>query len=242
MSNRCTNIFRFKQFELSNSRSAMKIGTDGVLLGAWAKLPDGCISPRVLDVGSGTGIVGLMTAQRYPDAFVDCIEIDWEAFEECSDNIASSPFSQRVKVIHADFLNYQSGLKYDLIVSNPPFFKDSLRAVGSQRSTARHDDTLPLAALFTRAAGMLADNGRIALILPVERDNDALFEATLAGLSPACKCHVHTRRGKPSRRTLWEFSRQQHQPVNETVIFIQEENGKYSEEYVSLLQEFYLAF
>lgn len=236
------NIFRFKQFELSNSRSAMKIGTDGVLLGAWAQLPDGCISPRILDVGSGTGIVALMTAQRYSDAYIDCVEIDDSAFAECSDNVATSPFCHRVTVVHTDFLHYNPDIKYNLIVSNPPFFKDSLRAEWVQRSVARHEDSLPLVSLLPKASGMLADNGRVALILPVERDKDVLFEATLAGLTPCRICHVHTRRGKPSRRTLWEFSRCQHGPSQETEIFIQEEDGKYSAEYVSLLRDFYLAF
>lgn len=231
--------FRFKRFALSNDRSAMKIGTDGVLLGAWCKMPYD--AGRVLDAGCGTGVIGLMVAQRYPTCKVTCLDIDGDAVEECRENIGNSPFAGRVDVEKGDFLSYTPGCRYDLIVSNPPYFKDSLRTPVKARTTARHDDALPLGAMLRHARELLADGGRIALVLPVERDSDVEFEAALCGLNVARRCNVFTVSGKPPRRTLWELSKEK-ASAEISELFINDKPGAYSKEYVSLLKDFYLAF
>lgn len=235
------SIFRFKRFALSNTLSAMKVGTDGVLLGAWARMPDGAGTPTALDVGCGTGVIGLMLAQRYPSLTVKCIDIDAGAVSECAANIAASPFDN-VTVERQDFLRYNSVGEVRLIVSNPPYFKNSLPAPGESRAVARHDDTLPLSALMRHASQLLSPAGRLALVLPADRDDDAMFEASVAGLNLCRRCKVYTKEGKLSRRTLWEFGKGCDQPCEESGLFILRADGSYSPEYVALLKDFYLAF
>lgn len=233
--------FRFKRFTLSNTLSAMKVGTDGVLLGAWARVPDGAASSAALDVGCGTGVIGLMLAQRYPSLTVRCIDIDDDAVQECAANIAASPFGN-VSVERHDFLNYHSVEAVQLIVSNPPYFKNSLPAPEESRAQARHDDMLPLSALMRHARRSLLLSGRLALVLPADRDADAMFEASAAGLHLCRRCKVYTKEGKPSLRTLWEFGIACEEPCEESELFILRADGSYSPEYVALLKDFYLAF
>lgn len=235
-------VFRFKQFSVSNSLSAMKVGTDGVLLGAWSQIAPGVNSGHVLDVGCGTGVVGLMIAQRYPGVTVTCLDISGDAVRECAANIAASPFHDRMEAGHADFLSYDTQRRFDLIVSNPPYFKDSLPSPAKARNMARHDESLPLSGLLKRASALLNPSGRIALVLPVERDSDVVFEATLAGLQPVRRCAVFTVEGKPQRRTLWELSLSAPASCDDSRLFIHDKSGDYSKEYVSLLKDFYLAF
>lgn len=241
MGNSRESTFRFKRFALSNTLSAMKVGTDGVLLGAWARVPDGAGAPTALDVGCGTGVIGLMLAQRYPSLTVRCIDIDADAVRECAANIEASPFDN-VTVEQHDFLCYNSAGGVGLIVSNPPYFKNSLLAPGESRALARHDDMLPLSALMMHAARLLSPAGRLALVLPADRDDDAMFESSVAGLHLCRRCKVYTKEGKQSRRTLWEFGKGCDQPCEESELFILRADGSYSPEYVALLKDFYLAF
>ena len=239
-------IFRFKQFSLSNRLSAMKVGTDGVLLGGWAQLPADSPEGRVLDVGCGTGVVALMLAQRYPEATVRCIDINADAVAECAGNIAASPFSGRVEVSQADFLTLASDEAlsgaYDLIVSNPPFFTERLHSPDADRATARHDDTLPLRALLSVSAKLLRSGGMFAMVFPAVRDEEVLFESSLAGLHPTRRCHVFTRAGKPARRTLWQFSTNPAGTCAETDLVISNPDNSYTPAYISLLKDFYLNF
>jgi tRNA1Val (adenine37-N6)-methyltransferase len=135
--------FKFKQFEIHQDRCAMKVGTDGVLLGAWA--PGG---KRILDVGSGTGLISLMMAQRFPEAQVRGIDMDGEACEEAAENVAASPFADRVEIECCRLQDYHSEESFDAIVSNPPFFLNSLKNPDSKRTMARHTDSLPFRDLF----------------------------------------------------------------------------------------------
>lgn len=234
--------FRFKQFSLSNSLSAMKVGTDGVLLGSWAQMPDNVMSRKVIDVGCGTGVIALMIAQRYPDVEVTCIDISPDAVGECAGNISCSPFSQRVMALQADFMQFESNDRYDLIVSNPPFFTEVLHSPDAQRAAARHDDSLPLSSLMRGSVALLSAAGRLALVLPAGRDDEALFEGSLAGLYPVRRCRVCTREGKPPRRTLWEFSLKSGALCHDSQLFIQDINGNFTDEYISLVKDFYLDF
>lgn len=235
-------IFRFKQFSLSNRLSAMKVGTDGVLLGGWAQLPSDCPAGSVLDVGCGTGVVALMLAQRYPEATVSCIDINADAVAECAGNILASPFSERVEVSQADFLTQASDSAYDLIVTNPPFFTERLHSPDADRATARHDDMLPLRSLLSVSAGLLRSGGMFAMVFPAMRDEEVLLESSLAGLHPVRRCHVYTRAGKPARRTLWQFSTTPTGPCIETDLIIANPDSTFTTDYISLLKDFYLNF
>lgn len=236
------HTFRFKQFSLSNTLSAMKVGTDGVLLGAWAQMTDNAMSGKVLDVGCGTGVIALMIAQRYPDVAVTCIDISADAVGECAGNIARSPFCGRVEAVCSDFRQFESNGRYDLIVSNPPFFTETLHSPDAQRAAARHGDSLPLSSLMRGSVALLSAVGRLALVLPAGRDDEALFEASLAGLYPSRRCNVFTREGKPSRRTLWEFSLKPDARCHDSQLFIQDKNGNFTDGYISLVKDFYLDF
>ena len=145
--------FKFKHFEIHQDRCAMKVGTDGVLLGAWA-----LGGKRILDIGSGTGLISLMMAQRYPEAQVVGIDLDAEACAEARENVAASPFADRVNIVDCRLQDYESLEKFDAIVSNPPFFLNSLKNPDSKRSMARHADSLPFRELFRGVKLLLSDD------------------------------------------------------------------------------------
>lgn len=229
-------VFRFKQFDVVNRQSAMKVGTDGVLLGAWAA----SAGNSILDVGAGTGLIALMMAQRFPDAEVTAVEIDPVAVQEAAANFSASPWNQRLTAICADFTSWISpDRKFDAIVSNPPFFTAGLRALDSSRAAARHCDTLPLPVMFSQSYSMLAPEGVLSLILPQELDSEIEFMAVTAGLYPSRRCHVTTTPRKPAKRTLWEFSMADG-PCRHSELSITDGNGAFTPEYISLTRDFYL--
>lgn len=198
-------LFRFKRFSVKNSNAAMKVGTDGVLLGAWTDLAE---AGRVLDVGTGTGLVALMMAQRSPDALFTAIEIDLPAVEEARFNVEMSPWRDRIEVVAADFLDYAPEDSFDLIVSNPPFFATEVKSPCRERALARHGDSLTVGALIRHSATMLAPAGRLCFISPADRIDDVMMEAALAGLNLSRQVLVYT---KPTAvkpvRVLWELSK-----------------------------------
>lgn len=231
-------VFRFKQFDVINRQSAMKVGTDGVLLGAWASSP----GTSVLDIGTGTGLIALMMAQRFPDVSVTAVEIDSIAAHEASENFMASPWAGRITAICTDFTTWNTeGNKYDAIVSNPPFFTSGLRAPDSTRATARHCDSLPLRELLSHSASILNADGFMSMILPQELDNEIEFIAVTAGLYPSRRCHVATTPRKPAKRTLWEFSKTDG-PCLLSELSISDGEGKFTSEYISLTRDFYLDF
>lgn len=204
------SVFRFKRFSVRNSNSAMKVGTDGVLLGSWCGV-DGV--ERVLDVGTGTGLIALMIAQRSPVAEIDAIDIIPEAVDEAVWNVNQSPWADRICVSCGDFnciAAEDCGLhgQYDLVVSNPPFYKAQVKSPDYARSMARHGDGLDYCSLIRRCAdGLLAPSGRLSMILPAEFDSDVTFEAEMRRMKIVRKISVYTKKASamPSR-TLWELS------------------------------------
>ena len=180
----------------------MKVGTDGVLLGAWTHG-----GARVLDVGTGTGVIALMMAQRFPAAEVTAIDIDSAAVEQAWQNVEASPFVGRVEVLHRPV--QQMGTEhehlYDAVVSNPPFFIDSLIAPDKQRSVARHAQTLTYAELMQAAWRLLTDQGELSVVVPFDYRRRMEDEATFVGFFPSRRCAVSTVKGKPARRYLLAF-------------------------------------
>ena len=176
----------------------MKVGTDGVLLGAWA-----CGGSRVLDVGTGTGVIALMMAQRYTAAQVTAIDVDGGAVSQARFNVERSPFADRVVVLHERVQQHEGC--YDAIVSNPPYFIDSLVAPDSQRSTARHAVTLTYGELMQAAWRLLSDGGELSVVVPFDYRRRMEDEATFVGFFPCRVCGVHTAEHKPARRYLLSF-------------------------------------
>ena len=204
----------------------MKVGTDGVLLGAWAR--GGC---SILDVGTGTGVVALMMAQRYPSARVTALDIDGDAVEQARENVSRSPFAGRVDVLLQRVQDHEDC--YDCIVSNPPFFIDSLVAPDRQRNMARHADTLTYGELMQAARRLLTTDGELSVVVPFDYRQRMENEAVFCGFFPCRVCGVKTVERKPVRRFLLSFRKTPCPCVTEELTI---GDARYQE----LTQEFYL--
>ena len=228
----------------------MKVGTDGVLLGAWATLPsqtEGYHAYSLLDVGTGTGIIALMLAQRTTQRtatpfHIEAIEIDPIAAQQAQENIAASPWHDRITVLPLSlqaFADNNSAGQYDLIVSNPPFYNATLKPSDEGRAVARHKDALPVSDITRFASTHLNENGRLALIYPTAYDSEVMTAAVLSGLHPVRICDILTKLGKPSKRRMTEFSRQ-NVPISREQLIIRDTDGKYTDAYRALTSDFYL--
>ena len=219
----------------------MKVGTDGVLLGAWAQG-----GRRILDAGTGTGVIALMMAQRYPEAQVTAIDIDEGAVHQAQENVSQSPFSDRIEVLQetlqelggvngANGVNGSNGRdgEYDAIVSNPPFFIDSLAAPDEQRNMARHTQTLTYTELMQAAYRLLSDDGELSVVVPFDYRKRMEDEACFVGFFPSRVCAVKTTERKPAKRYLLAF-RKHPCPCQKEELTIG------SEAYRQLTQDFYL--
>ena len=232
-----TMSFRFKQFFIEDSKCAMKVGTDGVLLGAWA--PIGVRSQesgiRILDVGTGSGLIARMLMQRCPEAEVEGIDIDEAAVEQAKENGVSA-FQARLQEWRLEIGNY-----YDLIVSNPPYFQNSLKNPDAGRMTARHTDTLSYTDLIHHCARLLKEDGQLALILPADAEAEVRGLAAAERLSLTHVTHVYSKEGKPAKRVLLAFSHQLSviSPIADTLV-LEDEKGGRSAAYSNLTRDFYL--
>ncbi len=234
--------FKFKQFTVWHNRCAMKVGTDGVLLGAWAPVNE---ARRVLDIGTGTGLVALMLAQRC-SASIMGVEVDEAAAAQARDNVAQSPWADRIHIVQEDFNDYwrefagsRAGEKFDAIVSNPPYFTDSLRCPDSQRTTARHTDLLTYETLIAGVAELLSATGVFSLVIPVEVMQRVTDAARACNLFPFHRLNVITKPGGDVRRVLMAFR------FGECVCEVDEllteiARHQYSDAYIALTKEYYL--
>ena len=229
-------VFRFKQFAVLNDRTAMKVGTDGVLLGAWCPVEG---ATHVLDVGTGCGVIALMMAQRNAKAVIDAIDIDAGAINEASVNFANSPWGDRLTAIEADFNDMDDAPAYDLIVSNPPYFTDSLLPPDAARTLARHSRSLTYRQLIDGAARLLNDEGTLALISPCDAEGEIIEASTFASLPVRRLTRVIPVEDAPAKRTLWLLSRRE-VPYLEGTLTIAHHDGTFTSEYVSLTGAFYL--
>lgn len=234
-----SSVFQFKQFSVRNTTSAMRVGTDGVLLGAWA---DAGAPGRVLDVGCGTGVIALMMMQRYGACHVDAIDIDSPSVEEARYNFASSPWSGRGTVILCDMAGYEPDCLYDMVISNPPFFTEETRSPDARRAEARHGSSLTPQGLLQYAARLVTDGGRLAFIAPYDSSDDLTLSLTLHGWCALHVTDVVTKEGlRPSRR-LWLLTRRTSQPVavQYDTLTIRNADGSYSDSYRMLVDPFYI--
>ena len=229
--------FQFKQFTVWHDKCAMKVGTDGVLLGAWTSVQN---AHKILDVGTGTGLVALMLAQRsLPDADIVALEIDETAAGQARDNVTRSPWKERVEVVQADFRSYQSSDKFDVVVSNPPYFVDSLECPDQQRNAARHNDSLTYEELLEGVAGLLAEDGAFTIVIPVDVADRVKMIAAVKNLYAVRQLNVITKPGSVPKRTLITFTFSNQECVVEELL-TELARHQYSEEYIALTQEYYL--
>ena len=229
--------FRFKQFAVEQDDVAMKVGTDGVLLGAWA-VCDG--AKRILDIGTGTGVISLMLAQRNSEAEVHAVEIDETATQRARSNFDLSPWAERLEVECCAVQEFSSDEKFDLIISNPPYFVDSLLPPDAKRSTARHTHDLSFEELDNAVCRLLADEGRFALILPITEFEKYL---TITQLHLVRHCDVYPKVGAAIKRVMAEFALHATAEVkHETITIEQDKRGDYTDEYRALTKDFYLKF
>ena len=191
-------MFRFRQFVVEQDLCAMKVGMDGVLLGAWAQG-----GKRILDMGTGTGLIALMMAQRYPESLVTAIDIDEGAIQQAMMNVENSHFRHQIIVKQEAVQEHQG--QYDSIVSNPPYFIDSLSAPNQQRNTARHTDTLSYSELMQSAYRLLTDDGEFSVIVPFDYKQRMEDEATFVGFFPHHVLGIRTVERKPAKRYLLSF-------------------------------------
>ena len=228
-------VFRFKQCAIDDSRCAMKVGTDAVILGAWANI---CNANTVLDIGTGCGLIALMIAQRC-NAQITAIDIDENAFIQSKENFLDSPWSQRLKSIHGAVQQFDLSSKYDFIISNPPFFKNALKAPDPQRNTARHNDKLSFESLLDAVNRLLNDKGIFSFILPVTEANQVITLATAYQLYPIRCCEVFSRDGNIPNRLLVELTRAESSIKTEKLI-IRNNSNQYTLQYKQLTKDFYL--
>jgi tRNA1Val (adenine37-N6)-methyltransferase len=232
--------FQFKQFSLEQDRCAMKIGTDGVLLGAWTPIENNPFS--ILDIGAGTGVIALMLAQRSDAEQIDALEIDEEAYEQSVDNFENSPWSNRLFCFHAGLDEFveEPEDEYDLIVSNPPFYTDDYKSDNEQRDLARFADAMPFKDLIEAADLLLSEKGTFAVIIPFKEEENFLALAAAYELFPLKITHV---KGTPTteiKRSLLAFSRNEsvNFPIDELII--ETSRHQYTPEYIELTKDFYL--
>jgi tRNA1Val (adenine37-N6)-methyltransferase len=229
-------MFAFKKFVIHQDHCAMKVGTDGVLLGSWANG-----GKRILDIGTGTGLIALMMAQRYTDAIIDAVEIDHDAALQAYENVSNTEFANRIKIVETAIQHYFTQDKYNAIVSNPPFFIDSLLNPNAQRSTARHACALKYCELFATVKALLDTDGEFSAIIPTECLQAFIAEAYKAGLAMSRQYAVRTTPRKQPKRHLVAFHHADYKCEREMEeVCLQNTNGSRSEWYAQLTADFYI--
>lgn len=232
--------FEFKQFKIRQDKCAMKVGTDAVLIGAWVK---SAAPEKILDIGTGTGVIALMMAQKYPDAIIDAIDIDHSACVQAQENIDESPWNQRVHIHERALQAYNPAYKYNLIVSNPPYFINSSKAPTESRSNARHNDLLPFNELIEGVIRLLANDGSFFVILPLKEAELFIEQAQNKKLFLNQLMRVRTRADKSTEKRLMMQFEFVHRSFNEDMLIIEEDvHHSYTDQYKNLTRSFYKNF
>ena len=232
------SFFRFKQFIVQQDRCAMKVGTDGVLLGAWTEVKD---AKRIVDVGTGTGLIALMLAQR-SQAAITALEIDERAASQAAENVANSPFKTQIQVIPTSFQDFifADTSKYDLIVSNPPFFHNSLKGPAEDRKQARHTDSLLPEELIEGCLRLLSPNGSFCVIFPPQEAMLFIEKARMRGFFCTRKTQVIPRLGVNTKRLLLQFELEEKWCKEDFLILETDTRHQYTEAFKQLTADFYL--
>ncbi|AOR28995.1 tRNA (adenine-N6)-methyltransferase [Formosa sp. Hel1_33_131] len=231
--------FRFKQFSVSQEYCAMKIGTDSVLLGAWARLDSQPNS--ILDIGAGTGVLALMLAQRSGAELIDAIEIDDAAYEQCVGNFEASDWGDRLFCYHASLDEFTEEIEdqYDLIISNPPFYTDTFKTENEERNKARFEDAMPFTELLKSVSKLLSPTGQFNLVIPFSEENSFIELAAKEGLYPSHILQVRGQESSPVKRSLICFTFEK-QTIKTQELIIEIARHQYTKEYTNLTKDFYL--
>lgn len=231
-------FFSFKQFTVYHHLCAMKVGIDGVLLGAWATTEN---AVHILDIGTGSGLIALMIAQR-SNGRIDAIDIDKNAALQARENFEKSPWKDRLSAIQipVQLFAENATCKYDLIVSNPPYFNNSLKAPEHGRNSARHTDTLSHEELIRNVLTLLSPKGKFCMILPVDEGLEAMEFAEMQGLHCNKEVWVHPKPNAPAKRLLMEFSFSSTAKITEKLTIETENRHQYSEEFSLMAKDYYL--
>ena len=227
--------FKFKQFSIFQDKTAMKVGTDGVLLGAWAD----CLGKDILDIGTGTGLISMMLAQRFPQSQIDAIEIDENAYYQAKENFENAPFQNRLSIYFTSLQTYKTDKKYDLIVSNPPFFTVNDLNEFDARKQARQEETLTFSDLLKKTALLLNKDGLASFIIPYDRMLEFCEVAAENALKVSKTTQIKGNETSPIKRVLLEFSFQEKER-KENLLTIEVERHRYTEDYINLTKDFYL--
>ncbi|MDD4820431.1 MAG: methyltransferase [Flavobacteriales bacterium] len=228
--------FVFKRFSLTHRRCAMKIGTDGVLLGSWSWTAE---PKNVLDVGCGSALISLMLAQRYSQAMVDGIDIDAPALEDACENITNSPWKDRVRAFRGNVLTYSFEKKYDLIVCSPPFYVEGTHSPSGQRDAARHANSMPMDFFAHKCSQILSEKGHVCIIYPTVSKEEVVFCFYQSGLYLCDITYVKDNENASLKRVMMRFSRENIIKPNENTLCIREKDGHWSERYTSMMQDFH---
>ncbi len=232
------SYFKFKQFTINQEHCAMKVGTDGVLLGAWGAVGDG----RILDIGCGTGLISIMAAQRTVNSIIEGVEIDSLAAQQAASNVVQSSWGDRVAIHNCDIINFQPNYRYDYILSNPPYFVDSLKSPHQGRTIARHSDTLPYDILSSSVSRLLSDSGIFSIILPYVEANLFIVEGVKHNLFCFKRMDIRGTSNKGIKRVMLQFAKDKREFQTEELIIETAQRGIYTQKYRELTKEFYLKF
>lgn len=238
--------FKFKEFIILQDKCAMKIGTDGVLLGAWATIKNDTYS--ILDIGTGTGVIALILAQRSTAENIEAIELDGDAFEQCTENFENSIWADRLFCFHAGFDEFvdqyteeepEESELYDLIISNPPFYAEEVTSGNDARDIARQNTSLPFDELIIGASKLLTTNGIFSTIIPFKEEENFISLAKNNGLFPSRITRVKGNPSAETKRSLLEFTRIE-KDILHNELTIETERHQYTPEYIALTKAFYL--
>jgi len=230
-------VFKFKQFEITHVKSKMKVGTDGVLLGAWAESTK---AKHILDIGSGCGLIALMLAQKNDASIIDAVEPHKGSFEDLNQNFKASPWPERLEGFNCTIQDYDPSKSYDLIISNPPFFNAGTTSPDKPRHEARHTTTLPHTDLLESVSRLLTSSGLASFILPYPEAIIFIKTAKNQGLHVIRKAHFKSKQGNKVERILFTLSKVEAQYVEVEEIIQYTKSGEWTENYKSLTRDFYL--